>query len=103
MEKKRRVTQGKTIKWDDADMKAMVQAFLSMKTPSEMRAFLRDLLTESEIIEFSKRFRAARSLAKSIHYSAIEEQTGLSSRTIARVKRWYKHGEGGYRTAIKRS
>jgi|SRR3989344_660259 len=103
MKKDIKKSRQRTIKWGDADIEALVQAFLSMKTPSEMRAFLRDLLTESEIIEFSKRFRAARSLAKSIHYSAIEEQTGLSSRTIARVKRWYKHGEGGYRTAIKRS
>lgn len=67
-----------------------------------MKAFLRDLLTESEIVEFGKRFYAARSIAGSTHYAVIEEATGLSSRTIARVKKWYKHGKGGYRLAIAR-
>lgn len=88
--------------WDNNDTDALARAFLAMRTVPEMKAFLRDLLTESEIVEFGKRFRAARSLAKSVHYSAIEEDTGLSSRTIARVKKWFKHGKGGYRLAIAR-
>jgi len=86
----------------DANALALARAFLSMNDSGEMKAFLRDLLTESEIIEFSKRFYAARAIAGSTHYSAIEEATGLSSRTIARVKQWYKHGKGGYKLAIRR-
>ncbi len=101
MAKKRLKTRAKP-KWDNNDTTALARAFLSMRDSAEMKAFMRDLLTESEIIEFAKRFRAARSLAKSIHYAAIEEDTGLSSRTIARVKKWYKHGAGGYNLAIKR-
>ncbi|MDO8482807.1 MAG: YerC/YecD family TrpR-related protein [bacterium] len=91
-------------KWTitDSHALALTQAFLSMKDNGEMKAFLRDLLTESEIIEFSKRFYAARAIADSVHYAGIEEVTGLSSRTIARVKKWYKHGAGGYKLAIKR-
>ncbi len=84
------------------DAEALVSAFLAMRTSGEMKAFLRDLLTESELVEFAKRFRAARSIAKSIHYDVIEEETGLSSRTIARVKQWYKYGKGGYQLAIRR-
>lgn len=101
MARKQRKTKAK-LKWDNNDATALARAFLSMRDSGEMKAFLRDLLTESEIIEFSKRFRAARSLAGSTHYAAIEEATGLSSRTIARVKKWFKHGTGGYRLAIKR-
>ena len=86
----------------DSNALALARAFLAMKDSGEMKAFMRDLLTESEIIEFSKRFYAARAIAGSTHYSAIEEATGLSSRTIARVKQWYKHGKGGYKLAIKR-
>ncbi len=99
MAKKRLQTRSK---WDTNDTTALARAFLSMRDSGEMKAFMRDLLTESEIIEFSKRFHAARSLAGSTHYATIEEKTGLSSRTIARVKKWFKHGEGGYRLAIKR-
>jgi len=86
----------------DANALALARAFLSMKDSGEMKAFMRDLLTESEISEFSKRFYAARSIAGSTHYATIEEATGLSSRTIARVKQWYKHGKGGYKLAITR-
>lgn len=101
MSKKQRKTKRK---WSitDSNALALTQAFLSMKNSDEMRAFMRDLLTESEIIEFSKRFYAARAIADSTHYSGIEEATGLSSRTIARVKKWYKHGAGGYKLAVKR-
>ncbi len=97
--KKRKQTKH-TLKEGDAE--ALVKAFLSMRDSREMKAFLRDLLTESELVEFAKRFRAARSIAKSIHYAAIQEDTGLSSRTIARVKHWYKNGKGGYQLAVRR-
>lgn len=101
MAKKQRKTKTEW-KVDGIHTDALARAFLSMKDIGEMKAFLRDVLTESEVIEFSKRFYAARSIAGSTHYAAIEEATGLSSRTIARVKKWYKHGKGGYKLAIKR-
>ncbi len=99
----KKVKKTKT-KWsiNDTNAQALIRAFLSMKDVAEMKAFMRDLLTESEIIEFSKRFYTARAIAGSIHYAGIEEVAGLSSRTIARVKKWYKHGAGGYKLAIKR-
>ena len=101
MAKKKRKTKAKP-GWGNDNTAALARAFLSLRDSGEMKAFLRDLLTESEIIEFAKRFRAARSISKSIHYDAIIEDTGLSSRTIARVKKWYKYGAGGYKLAIKR-
>jgi TrpR-related protein YerC/YecD len=101
MAKKQRKTKIQA-DWDGEKVTALTRAFLSMNDSREMKAFLRDLLTESEIVEFANRFYAARAIAHSHHYAAIEEETGLSSRTIARVKQWYKHGKGGYKLAIKR-
>lgn len=95
-------TKAKKAKWEGNETDALAKAFLSMQDSREMKAFMRDLLTESEIIEFGNRFFAARAIAGSTHYGAIIEKTGLSSRTIARVKKWYKHGTGGYKLAIKR-
>src|SRR3989338_664091 len=100
MAKRQRITKAKP-KWDNDNTTALARAFLSMRDSGEMKAFLRDLLTESEIIEFGNRFYAARSIAGSTHYAAIEEATGLSSRTIARVKKWYKTDTGDYKLAIK--
>ena len=78
----------------------MVQALLALKTPDAARRFLRDLMTEKEIEEFGKRLAAAEMLTAQIPYSIIEKETGLSSTTVARVAKWLRGSEGGYRTVI---
>lgn len=85
--------------WDEADKERLVEALLALETPDEARRFLRDLMTESEIDEFSKRLQAAEMLTQKVPYSDIEKTTGLSSTTVARVSKWLNRGEGGY-TAI---
>lgn len=83
--------------------KALVRAFLALKTPEETRRFLRDLMTEGEIEEFGRRFSAARMLSSKVPYSVIEKKTGLSSTTIARVSKWLNGSERGYKTIIART
>ncbi|MBU6390168.1 DNA-binding transcriptional regulator [Patescibacteria group bacterium] len=88
--------------WDNSNTAFLCRAFLAMKNEIEMKSFLRDLLTENEIIELGHRIRAAELLKADIYYDAIAHETGLSSRTIARVKKWLKGNGGGYRTALAR-
>jgi len=88
--------------WNNPQTQRLVRALLALRTQDEMRRFLRDLLTEAEIAEFSKRFTAAEMLTKKEPYSAIERATGLSSTTVARVSKWLKGREGGYRKVISR-
>ncbi|MBI2613098.1 hypothetical protein HYW59_04845 [Candidatus Kaiserbacteria bacterium] len=88
--------------WNKSENKALLRALLSLKNADEAGRFLRDLLTKAEIAEFAKRFRAAEMLAKKEPYSAIERETGLSSTTVARVSKWLKGKEGGYRRVIGR-
>ena len=78
-------------------------AILQLESLDECRRFFRDLLTEYEIKEFVKRWKAARMLANGIPYTQIEEETGLSTRTIARVGRWLKQGKGGYAMMLRRT
>jgi TrpR-related protein YerC/YecD len=78
-------------------------AILKLESVEECRRFFRDLLTETEIEEFSQRWKAARMLAEGVSYSQIEEETGLSSRTIARVGQWLRRGEGGYALMVKKT
>jgi TrpR-related protein YerC/YecD len=59
-------------------------------------------MTEGEIQEFSKRLQAAEMLTAKIPYSIIEQKTGLSSTTVARVSKWLNGNSGGYRTIIGR-
>ncbi len=80
----------------------LLKAILVIKTLDEAKRFLRDLMTEGEIEEFGKRLQAAEMLTQKAPYSLIEEKTGLSSTTVARVSKWLKGKEGGYKTIISR-
>ena len=88
--------------WKTPENKALIQAFLVLKTADEARRFLRDLLTEGEIQEFGKRLETARLLTQKVPYSEIEARTGLSSTTVARVARWLRKGARGYAVILKR-
>lgn len=81
----------------------LYKAILKLKNTDEASRFFRDLLTEEEIIEFSKRWQVAQMLSSEIPYSKIEKKTGLSSTTIARISKWLNRGRGGYKLMIKRT
>jgi TrpR-related protein YerC/YecD len=87
--------------WNKPQNQALVRAILTLKNADGAQRFLRDLLTEDEIEEFAKRFRAAELLTMNVPYSAIEKETGLSSTTVARVSKWLKGQSGGYRRVIR--
>lgn len=84
------------------DTKDLYKAILSLKSEEECRKFLRDLLTEKEIKEFTNRWKVARMLDKKVPYEKIEKETGMSSTTIARVQKWLINGMGGYKLVIKK-
>ncbi|MFH1968483.1 MAG: YerC/YecD family TrpR-related protein [bacterium] len=89
-------------KKDDKKIKELIYAILAIKNRGEARKFLRDLLTEKELIEFGNRWKVARMLSKNVPYVEIEKETGLSSTTIARVSKWLNSGKNGYKLVLKR-
>lgn len=80
----------------------LYKAILLLNSPREAERFFRDLMTEVEIKEFENRWQAAQMLSQKISYTQIEKETGLSSRTIARVAQWLNRGQNGYKLMIKR-
>lgn len=90
----------KTVKQKEID--ELFAVIVQLESMEECRKFLRDLLTETEIREFAERWKVARMLSRGIPYTRIENETGLSSRTIARVHKWLKSGKGGYTMMLKR-
>lgn len=88
--------------WKSADNRELLKTLLALGNEKEAGNFLRDLLTEAEIREFSKRWKTAKLLDNQIPYSQIEKKTGLSSATIARVAHWLNKGKGGYRLMLDR-
>ena len=61
---------------------------------------LEDLFTIREIRETSQRLAVARLLSSGKSYAAIEDATGASATTIARVSKCLSYGSGGYRRAL---
>ncbi len=88
-------------KWNEKT-ENLLKAILSLQNIKEARMFFRDLMTEQEIIEFGNRWQAARMLYNSISYTDIENKTGLSSRTIARVAKWLNKGKDGYKLMLQK-
>ena len=86
--------------WKDDNAQQLAEALVSISDRSTMQNFLRDVMTEKEIVEISARFEAARMLADGKTYSEIVAKTRLSSRTIARISEWLQNGCNGYQAAI---
>lgn len=87
--------------WKNQYPQQLAQVLASIEDEATMRAFLRDVLTEKEIIEISARLQAARMLQAGATYASITSATKLSSRTVARISDWLQNGAGGYKTALK--
>lgn len=89
-------------KWQSKETDELFRAILALENLEEARKFLRDLLTEPEILEIANRWRVARMLAQGIPYSEIEKETGMSSTTIARISNWLTNGMSGYQLMLSR-
>lgn len=83
-------------------MADLYQAILKLKTPAEVAAFWRDLLTLKEIKIFAKRWQMAQLLYQGLPYAAIAKKLKVSTTTVTRTAFWLKHGRGGYRLVLSR-
>ncbi len=63
-------------------------------------ALLEDLFTIREIRETSQRLAVAKLLDAGKSYTSIEDATGASATTIARVSKCLSYGSGGYKAAL---
>jgi TrpR-related protein YerC/YecD len=77
-------------------------ALAALRTPEEVRAFLRDLCTPAEIQAMADRWAVVDPLERGVPYREIHRLTGVSHATIVRVARFLRGGNGGYVTAARR-
>lgn len=87
--------------WEDTKSQQLAEALVSIQDNLTMQNFLRDVMTEKEIIEISSRLEAAKMLSEGKKYTEIVNATKLSSRTIARISEWLQNGCNGYQAALK--
>lgn len=83
-------------KLKDTDIDRLFDGILALETREECYAFFEDLCTVSEILDMSRRLKAADMLMKQNSYNEIRLKTNLSTATISRVNRSLKYGNDGY-------
>ena len=90
------------MKPEDSD--ALAQALLGLQNLDEVKAFLNDLCTPSEMRAFAERFKVARLLDEGqLSYREISERTGASTTTVTRVARFLREmPHQGYRLVLDR-
>jgi TrpR-related protein YerC/YecD len=86
--------------WETETAQQFAGVVAAIEDVSVMQNFLRDVMTEKEIIEISSRLEAAKMLQLGKKYTEIIEKTKLSSRTVARISDWMQNGCGGYAIAL---
>lgn len=87
--------------WDTRSTTQLATTLALISDAPTMQLFLRDVLTEKEIIEISARLQAATMLRDGAKYTDIVAATKLSTRTVARISDWLKNGDGGYDAALQ--
>ena len=79
---------------------SLCRALLSLDTPAEMLAFLRDLCTPAELEALIDRWRVVPYLLAGYAYREIHDRTSVSVTTIGRVARFLQQGNGGYLAVV---
>lgn len=79
----------------------LLTVLAKLDDPDKVFALLEDLFTIREIRETSQRLAVARQLAAGKSYAAIEDSSGASATTIARVSKCLSYGSGGYACALE--
>ena len=82
------------------EVEDLLTVLATLDDKDTLYALLEDLFTIREIRESSQRLAVARLLADGKSYAKIEQVTGASATTIARVSKCLSYGAGGYRAAL---
>jgi TrpR-related protein YerC/YecD len=89
--------------WKDALTDKLCEAFLVLETTEEMYNFLEDVATSGEVKALAQRLEVARLLSEGRTYPQIAQQTGASTATISRVKKFLDYGANGYKVVLERT
>lgn len=82
------------------ELESITEVLSKINSKDRVLDFLLDLMTEKEMLEFSRRFEVAKMLDQGISYTRIEKKTGMSSTTIARISKALKWSNMWYMNAI---
>ena len=73
-----------------------------LKDREEVKSFLKDLLTLSEVVMISRRIQVAKMLLEGYTHEEIKKKLKIGFATISYVERWLNNGAGGYKKIIEK-
>lgn len=71
-----------------------------LESREEVKAFFKDLLSESEAIMLGRRVLIAKALLEGKKYEEIIQDLRVGDDTVGKVQRWLVSGFGGYEKAV---
>ncbi|OGH37738.1 MAG: hypothetical protein A3B44_00525 [Candidatus Levybacteria bacterium RIFCSPLOWO2_01_FULL_38_21] len=74
----------------------------SLKDTEEIKKFLKDILTKSELRMLKRRWHIASLLIKGLDLRTVALKAKTSTQTVSRMKRIIEEGEGGIILALER-
>jgi len=74
----------------------------SLKNTEEIKRFLKDILTKSELRMLKRRWHIASLLAKGLDLRSVASKSKTSTQTVSKIKRIIEEGEGGITLALER-
>ncbi|MCF7934840.1 MAG: helix-turn-helix domain-containing protein [Synergistales bacterium] len=89
-------------KWKDRLTDQLCKAIIALETEEEVYNFLEDVATIGEIRALAQRLEVARLLREGYTYPQIAQQTGASTATISRVKKFLEYGADGYKVVLEK-
>ena len=78
----------------------ILEILAAMDRSEDVRRFLMDLLTPSEVESLSERWAIVRALAEGKTQRSVRDELGVSVTTVSRGSRQLKYGEGGFELAL---
>lgn len=82
------------------EVENLLEVLVALDDKDTLFALMEDVFTIREIRESSQRLAVAQMLDEGNSYTRIEQETGASATTIARVSKCLSYGAGGYKAAL---
>lgn len=84
------------------DIYFLYEVFNTLKNIDEVKIFMKDILTKSELRMLKRRWHIANLLLKGTDIREIAKEARASTQTVSRVKRILEEGHGGLLLALQR-
>lgn len=84
------------------DIYFLYEIISSLKNVEEVKSFLKDILTSSELRMLKRRWHVANLLYEGLDIRTIANKTKTSTQTVSKIKRVFEEGHGGFGLALSR-